>query len=179
MIPWAPELPILTERLELREHRASDVDDMLEFHSDPEVVRYVPWPVRTREQVLEALKPRLTSNRVDKVGDWLNLAIVLRETNKDIGEVLMKCAAVDEGELGYALHAGYHGKGLAFEATSAMLRLGIEQFGLRRITAELDSRNTASAGLLERLGFTLHHSYPEEFKGEQTTALEYEYLVER
>ena len=176
-MPWEPELPILTERLLLREHRQTDVDDMLEFHSDPEVVRYVPWPVRTREQVLEALTPRLTSNRVDKVGDWLNFAIVLRETNKVIGEVLMKCASVDEGELGYALHAGYHGRGLASEAATAMLQLGIEQLGLRRVTAELDARNTASARLLERLGFSLHHRFEEEFKGEQTTALVYEYLV--
>ena len=177
MIPWAPELPILTERLLLREHLPTDIDDMLEFHSDPEVVRYIPWPVRTREQVLVALEPRLTGGRVEKLGDWLNFAIVLRESNTVIGEVLMKCASVDEGELGYALHAGYHGRGLAFEAASTMLRLGIEEFGLRRVTAELDSRNTASVRLLERLGFTLHHSSEEEFKGEQTTALEYEYLV--
>ena len=137
----------------------------------------MPWPVRTREQVLDALEPRLRAGRVEKEGDWLILAIVLRETDTVIGEVLLKNTRVDEGELGYALHTGYHGKGLAFEAADAMLRLGIEQFGLRRVTAELDARNTASAHLLERLGFTLHRSFEEEFKGEQTTALEYEYLA--
>ena len=176
MIPWAPALPILTERLELREHLPTDADDMLEFHSDPDVVRYVPWPVSTREQVLESLEKRLHAGRVLKPGEWLILAIVLER--KVIGEVLLKCTSVDEGELGYALHRGYQGQGLAFEAADAMLRLGIEQFGLRRVTAELDSRNTASARLLERLGFTLYRSFEEEFKGERTTALEYEYLVD-
>ena len=176
-MPWAPVLPILTGQLLLREHLPTDVDDMLEFHSDPDVVRYVPWPVSTRENVLEALEKRLHAGRVSKPGEWLILAIVLRESDKVIGEVLLKCTTVDEGELGYALHRGYQGQGLAFEATSAMLRLGIEQFGLRRVTAELDARNTASVRLLERLGFTLHHGFEEEFKGEQTTALEYEYLV--
>ena len=174
-MPWAPALPILTERLLLREHLPTDVDDMLEFHSDPDVVRYVPWPVSTREQVLEALEKRLHAGRVSKPGDWLIFAIVLE--GKVIGEVLLKCRTVDEGELGYALHRGYQGQGLAFEAADAMLRLGVEQFGLRRVTAELDSRNTASARLLVRLGFTLHRSFEEEFKGERTTALEYEYLV--
>ena len=176
-MPWAPELPILTERLALREHLPTDVDDMLEFHSDPDVVRYVPWPVSTREQVLESLEKRLHAGRVSKPGEWLILAIVHRESDKVIGEVLLKCTSVDEGELGYALHRGYQGQGLALEAAQAMLRLGLEQFGLRRVTAKLDSRNTASARLLERLGFTLHRSFEEEFKGEQTTALEYEYLA--
>lgn len=176
-LPWAPALPITTEHLELRQHRPSDVDDMLEFHSDPEVVRYVPWPVRTREQVEAALQPRLSAGRVERVGDWLILAIVLRESGTVIGEVLMKCSAVDEGELGFALHRAHHGKGLAFEAASAMLQLGIETLGLRRITAELDARNTASARLLERLGFRLHRSFEEQFKGELAPALEYELLV--
>jgi RimJ/RimL family protein N-acetyltransferase len=176
-MPWAPELPFLTERLELREHLPTDVDDMLEFHSDPDVVRYVPWPVSTREQVLESLEKRLHAGRVEKPGEWLILAIVQRASDKVIGEVLLKCTSVDEGELGYALHRGYQGQGIAFEAAEAMLRLGIERFGLRRVTAELDSRNTASARLLERLGFTLHRSFAEEFKGEQTTALEYELLI--
>ena len=30
MIPWAPALPILTDRLELRVHRESDVDDIVQ-----------------------------------------------------------------------------------------------------------------------------------------------------
>ena len=41
-------LPIETERLVLRAHRTSDLDDLLAFHGDPEVVRFVPWPVRDR-----------------------------------------------------------------------------------------------------------------------------------
>ena len=177
MIPWRPELPILTERLELRVHRPDDVDDMLQFRSDPEVVRYVPWPVSTRADVEEALTKRLTAGRVDAAGEWLILAIVLRATSQVIGEVLLKNNGEDAAELGYALHRSFHGLGLAREATEAMLELGSRAFGLRRITAELDERNTASAALLERLGFTLHRRYQEEFKGEQCWALEYELLV--
>ena len=32
----------------LRAHRMDDLDDLARFHGDPEVVRYVPWPVRDR-----------------------------------------------------------------------------------------------------------------------------------
>ena len=175
MIPWAPELPILTERLELRVHRETDVDDMLQFRSDPEVVRYVPWPLSTRADVEKSLVPRLTGDVVDKVGDWLVLAIVFRETGQVIGEVLIKNAGEGEGELGYALHRAFQGKGLAREATEAMLDLGIREFGLRRITAQLDARNTASIRLLERLGFTHFRNF--EFEDDLSPALEYEKIV--
>jgi RimJ/RimL family protein N-acetyltransferase len=177
VIPWTPTLPLLTDRLELRVHRPDDVDDMLQFHSDPEVVRYVPWPVSTRADVEKALSKRLNAGTVEKVGEWLILALVFRETGQVIGEVLLKNSGSDAAELGYALHRSFHGKGLAREAAEAILALGIRDFGLTRITAELDERNTASAALLERLGFTLHRRYEEEFKGEQCWALEYELLV--
>jgi len=28
-----------------------DIDDLLEYQSNPEIVRYIPWPPRTIEQV--------------------------------------------------------------------------------------------------------------------------------
>ena len=178
-LPWEPALPIVTDRLILRVHEHGDLDDMLEFHSDPDVVRYLPWPIRTRSQVAEALVPKLRAGRVDAEGDWLVLAMQLAETGKVIGEVLIKCASVErsESELGYAMHAGYHGKGLAFEAASAMVKLALGELGVERLVAELDGRNAASSRLLERLGFTLHRSYESEFKGELAPGLEYELLA--
>ena len=174
-LPWAPTLPIRTERMLLRAHEHGDLDDILEYHSDPEVVRYLPWPVRDRALAAEALEPRLRQGRVDVEGEWLVLAMQLMD-GPVIGEVVLKCASVEnsEAELGYAMHAGYQGQGLAFEATSAMVRLATEDFGATRLIAELDARNAASARLLERLGFTLARSYESEFKGELAPGLEYE-----
>ena len=36
-------LPIHTERLLLRTHRPDDLDSLLDYYSDPEVARYIPW----------------------------------------------------------------------------------------------------------------------------------------
>ena len=179
-LPWEPSLPLVTERLILRVHEHGDLDDMLEFHSDPAVVIYLPWPVRTRAQVAEALGPKLRAGRVDAEGEWLVLAITLKDTGKVIGEVLIKCLSVErnEAELGYALHADYHGQGLAFEAASALVQLAVGELGVERLVAELDARNAASSRLLERLGFTLLRAYESEFKGELAPGLEYE-LVPR
>ncbi|WP_433018530.1 GNAT family N-acetyltransferase [Kribbella sp. CA-294648] len=149
-----PSYPIRTERLGLRPHRMDDLDDLLAFHSDPDVVRYVPWPVRDREQTRTALKAKLTQDALTEPGQWLVLAIELRETSTVIGEVLLKWESETsrQGELGYALHTGYHGRGLAAEAANAVLRLGFEDLGLHRICANVIDGNAASAKLLTRLG---------------------------
>jgi RimJ/RimL family protein N-acetyltransferase len=154
-LPWTPAYPVRTDRLDLRPHTEADLDDMFQFHSDPEVVRYIPWPVRSLEQTREALLVRLGGGRVDADGQWLNFAMQLRDTRQVIGEVLLKCVddAAGEGELGFALHSAFHRQGYGFEAAHAMLELAFGSFGLRRVAAVLDSRNAASAALLVKLGF--------------------------
>lgn len=177
-LPWAPALPIRTTRLVLRAHEHGDLDAILEYHSDPEVVRYLPWPVRDRALAAEALGPRLRQGRVDVEGEWLVLAMQ-RVDGPVIGEVVLKCASVENGEaeLGYALHRAHQGTGLAFEATSALVKLAIEEFGVTRLVAELDARNAASVRLLERLGFRQVRAYESEFKGELAPGVEFELRV--
>ncbi|MET4583903.1 RimJ/RimL family protein N-acetyltransferase [Conyzicola nivalis] len=175
-LPWTPVYPIVTERLVLRPHTPADLGDLRQFHSDPDVVRYIPWPVRSEEETRVALQARVAQGRVDADGQWLVLAIELAETGQVIGEVLLKCASAEkgEGELGYALNAAFHRRGYAFEAAHRMLSLGFAEFGLGRITATLDARNAASAGLLEKLGMTLDSvARDQPFKGELVDELTY------
>jgi RimJ/RimL family protein N-acetyltransferase len=145
-------LPIETERLLLRPHRMDDLDDLLAFHSDPEVVRYVPWPVRDRAGTEETLQVKLTQTELVAHGQWLVLAVELRSTGAVIGEVLLKWASDRQGEVGFALGREHHGQGYAGEATTAMLRLGFDELGFHRITAVCIEGNAASARLLTRLG---------------------------
>lgn len=165
-----PSYPIKTDRLDLRPHRMNDLDDLLAFHSDPEVVRYVPWPVRDREQTRAALEVKLTQDALTEPGQWLVLAMELRETGAVIGEVLLKWASDTsrQGELGFAMHAGHQGRGLAAEAARAALRLGFEDLGLHRICATVIGGNTASTTLLTRLGMRQEAQLVESifFKGE-------------
>lgn len=46
----------------------SDVDDLYEYQSDPEIVRYIPWPERSREQVIEALEKALNTGKSEFKG---------------------------------------------------------------------------------------------------------------
>ena len=138
-------LPVETERLLLRAHRASDLDDLLAFHGDPEVVRFVPWPVRDRTATEETLQVKLTQAELVAHGQWLVLAVELRSTGTVIGEVLLKWASDRQGEVGFALGRDHHGHGYAAEAATAMLRLGFDDLGFHRITAVCIEENAASA----------------------------------
>ncbi|WAB81428.1 GNAT family N-acetyltransferase [Microcella daejeonensis] len=148
---WSIDDPVETPRLLLRPHRATDVDDLLVFHSDPEVTRFLPWPVRDRAAVAETLQTKLTQHRAAADGDWLVLAIEVRESGRVIGEVLLK-RDPRVAELGFALSRAHWGMGYGSEAARAMLDLG-RRFGVAAFTAVADPRNTASARLLVGLGF--------------------------
>ena len=125
----------------------------MRFHGDPEVVRYVPWPVRDRAATEETLQVKLTQTELVAHGQWLVLAVELRSTGTVIGEVLLKWASDRQGEIGFAFGRDHHGRGYAAEAATAMLRLGFDDLGFHRITRRRVDGNVASARLLGRLGF--------------------------
>lgn len=173
-LPWTPVLPIGTPRLLLRAHTPADLDDLLQFHSDPEVVRYLPWPIRTVDETRFALLAKVPQGRVDTEGQWLVLAIELVESGQVIGEVVLKCESETQGELGFALHAGFQRAGYGFEAAHAMLSRAFGEFGLHRVTATLDARNAASAALLGKLGMAQGPVVPDRpFKGERVDELHF------
>jgi len=173
-LPWTPVLPIRTDRLLLRAHTPADLDDLLQFHSDPEVVRYLPWPIRSVDETRFALLAKVPQGRVDTEGQWLVLALQVADTGQVIGEVVLKCESETQGEVGFALHSGFQRAGYGFEAAHTMLSLGFGELGLHRITATLDARNAASAALLGKLGMSMGPVVPDRpFKGERVDELHY------
>jgi RimJ/RimL family protein N-acetyltransferase len=171
--PWVLPDSIRTERLLLRPHRPDDVDDLLVFHSDPEIVRFVPWQVRTRDEVVTFIEGRMQLLAASADGSWVVYAIELVDPDVlddgegyVVGEVLLKRADAANGiaELGYAIAAHVHGRGIASEAVAAMLELGRTTFGVREVHAIVDERNAPSIRLLERFGFVLDGPYPDEIE---------------
>ncbi|HET6446584.1 MAG TPA: GNAT family protein [candidate division Zixibacteria bacterium] len=58
-------------------------------------------------------------------------------------------------EIGYWVHVDHVGKGLATEATKALIKVAFEIDGIERIEIRCDPENTASAAVPEKLGFHL------------------------
>ena len=91
-----------------------------------------------------------------------------------IGEVVLKCESQTQGELGFALHSGFHRAGFGFEVAHAMLSLAFGELALHRVTATVDARNVASAALLGKLGMMPGPVVPDRpFKGERVDELHY------
>lgn len=174
-----PFLPIRTERLLLRPHAESDLDALLDYHSRPEVAQYLPFHAWTRESGRDHLAKRIERGGIDTPSCALGL--VVEHEGRVIGDVVLW--ATDEtrakGEMGWAFHPDVAGRGFATEAAAAVLEIGFARYGMHRVVAQLDARNTASAALCERLGMTLEARHRQDYwsKGEWANSLVYAALA--
>ena len=164
-------LVIETERLILRPMALTDVDDLLEYQSHPEIVRYIPWPERTREQVIEAATKTIATGKFDlkEDGDYIVLVWELKN-GKVIGQSNMGLRSVRDkcSDIGWVTHQDFQRQGYAFEATHALIKYGFENFPLHRIVADIDTRNPESAAMAEKLGMRREGEFKasEFFKGD-------------
>jgi RimJ/RimL family protein N-acetyltransferase len=177
-----PAGPYRTERLLLRVFTPRDLEAFMAMHSDPEIVRYVPYPPLTGEQAEERLQAIVTMTAIDDDAQNLRLAVVLPETDEVIGDVSMWCSPSDrlQAEIGYVMNPRFHGHGYATEAVTELLRIGFSEAGLHRITANADARNEASIRVMERIGMRreAHFVQAAYEKGEWVDEVEYGILAD-
>jgi RimJ/RimL family protein N-acetyltransferase len=145
--------PLRTARLELRPHTIHDLDAVHGIQSLDSVARFQFWEPRDREQVREWIQEKIGLTITDEDGSQ-TLAVVLPESGTIIGDVVlfMRAPGRQLGEVGASFHPDYHSKGYAAESLLAMMELGFETFGLHRIIARYDPRNTAACRVTERIG---------------------------
>ena len=152
-----PILPLITERLLLRRFEERDLDAVYDMERRPEVVRYLYWEPRTREEARAALDRRIRMTSLDGDPAALRLAVVRRDSGELIGDFSLGIRSRQDGQadIGFMFKPEHHGQGFAAEAGRAVLALGFETSGLHRIFGSCDARNEASARLMERLGMRL------------------------
>jgi RimJ/RimL family protein N-acetyltransferase len=177
-----PAGPYRTERLLLRVFTPDDLEPFMAMHSDPEIVRYVPYPPLTREKAEERLQAIATMTAIDDDAQQLRFAVVLPDTDELIGDVSIWCSQNDrlQAEIGYVFNPRFHGRGYATEAVTELLRIGFEDAGLHRITANADARNAASVRVMERIGMRreAHFVQAAYENGEWVDEVEYAILAE-
>ena len=148
-----PTPTLHTGRLRLRPVTDADADALFALHSSAYVLRYwdaPPWSERARAErfVLacrqiadEGTGARLAIDRVSDAAfiGWCGLT----RWNRDYRSA----------SLGYCLDDANWGHGYATEAARALLEWGFDTLDLNRVQAETDTRNVASARVLDKLGF--------------------------
>lgn len=166
------ELFLETERLILRPLTLNDADDLFEYQSHPEIVRYIPWPERTYEQVVEALEKGISQGKdsLHNEGDYILLAWEEKSSGKVIGQSNcgMESKRDQLTDIGWVTHQNYQRQGFAYEATHALMKFIFQNFEIHRLIANIDTRNPESAKLAEKLGMRREGEFKsaEFFKGD-------------
>ena len=142
-----------TARLRLRPVTSTDADALFALHSDPYVLRYwdaPPWRDRDRADRFIAVCRQMAEE-----GNGARLAIESGSDGRFIGWCGLTRWNPDHrsASLGYCLGQAAWGHGYATEAARALLQWAFDTLDLNRVQAETDTRNVASARVLEKLGF--------------------------
>ncbi len=139
--------------MRLRPFADTDVDALFALQSDPNVLRYwdsPPWTDRERARVfLESCQ------KMAEEGSGARLAIDLTSDETFIGWCSLTRWNKDfrTAALGYCFNESAWGHGYATEAARAVLEWAFAALDLNRVQAETDTRNVASARVLEKVGF--------------------------
>lgn len=147
-----------TERLILREFVLEDVDAFASCSADPEGRRfYEEGDVSEESRELVEL---FVAWQQEAPRTHYQMAVILKATDQLIGtcglrqrpQVSYGDGSPDEGDIGYGIHSDHRRHGYATEASLAMLGLGFEEMGLRRVWTFCLAENEASWRVMERIG---------------------------
>jgi len=148
-----PAPTLATARLRLRPFADGDADALFALQSDPYVLRYwdsSPWTDRARaDTFLEDCR------QMAEDGTGARLVIEKASDGAFCGwcSVARWNPVFRSASVGYILADSAWGNGYATEAVRAMLGWAFDTLDLNRVAAEVDTRNPASAHVLEKLGF--------------------------
>ena len=147
---------IVTDRLIIRKFEQSDWQDLHEYLSDEEVVKFEPYDIYSENQAKEEAIRR--SNNESFHG------VCLKENEKLIGNLYLGKGDFDTFELGYVFNGKYQGQGYATEGAKVLIDYAFKHLGARRIIAMCSPLNERSWKLLERIhmrreGLLLQNAY--------------------
>ena len=144
---------LTTDRLTIRCLGEADIPAFFDIFSNPEVMRYWSCPPLTEIARAEELVNEILDGY--RTGRSLQVGIQRSSDRVLIGTCTLlhfnhQCR---RAEIGYALGKPYWGKGFMGEALQSFIDYAFVTLDLRRLEADIDPRNAASAKTLERLGF--------------------------
>lgn len=162
------ESKLETDRLVLEPLRREHAAHLFALLMDQRIYRFIPQNPPASLQALEARYQQL-ENRKSPGGDerWLNWAIKLKDADNYIGTIQATVRNDHTSLLAYELSPDFWGHGYATEACSVVIENLFADYAVAEIIAEVDTRNTASHKLLERLSFrrTAERRRADFFKG--------------
>lgn len=153
VLPAAPDY--LGDRVALRRFRLPDAPFVVELHSSPDLVRFIPSAQMSAPQEAADWIVRTTAEEGDARGWWC----VTTHDDTRLGAVVLKTIPPSDGrpgdevEVGWRMHPDHTGHGYATEAARLLVDAGFSA-GLDHIVAVVNPQNHASQAVCHRLGMT-------------------------
>lgn len=172
--PRGPAYRLLTPRLAVRCWEPADAPALSQAITESlEHLRaWLPW-TRDEPEPVEEKAHRLRRFRglFDLDRDYV-YGILGRDDGRVLGGTGIHLRVGDGGgEIGYWIHREAEGRGLVTEAAAAMVRAGFELHAFGWMEIHCDPRNTRSAAVAERLGFTREPTLARPERGTEGWAL--------
>lgn len=141
-----------TPRLLLRDLRASDFDTVHTYASDPAVIRFMDWGPNTESDTRAFLEhAQALAGAEPRTG--FELGVVELASDTLLGAAGLHVDATGtQAMIGYCFAQSSWGRGVATEASLALLRFGFVDLHLHRIWAGCDPGNHRSLHVLKKLG---------------------------
>jgi RimJ/RimL family protein N-acetyltransferase len=148
-----------TERLELSAPTEADIDRIVAWSQDPDVIAFTPVPVPYGRAEGEAF---VHATAASGWAEGTRLEFLIRDTTRPgpaVGSVVVFGFGDDAAEIGYLLAPDSRGRGYVTEACARVIDWlftpAPDGLGLVRIRWSAPAENTASAAVAQRLGFVL------------------------
>jgi len=141
-----------TERLIIQPMSVDDREFIFELYNRPKFIKYIGD--RQINTVLDAenyIRNRFLP-QFDKLG-FGNYLVVTKDTGEKIGGVgIFEREGLEIVDIGFSLLEEFEGKGYAYEAAEKVKSIGMDEFGLKKISAITSKDNFSSQKLIEKLG---------------------------
>jgi RimJ/RimL family protein N-acetyltransferase len=173
-----PDAPLATARLILEPLVAAHAQALYPLLLDERLYTYIPQePPFSVESLAERYQRLATRCSPDGRQVWLNWAARLRARQDYVG---MFQATIDSDQtalLAYMIFLPWQGQGYAREGGAWVLEHLVHDYRTPLVAAEIDTRNRASTGVVEALGFVRVAERPaaDFFKGAVSDEYRYEY----
>jgi len=169
-------LTIRTQSLIIRQFSEADLVEFAAYRAIPAVAEYQTWSSFTYVDAL-AKHAKMIEVPFGTVGSWFQLAIKKGEAAPLAGDLAVHFLDEQQVEIGFTVAPSFQRTGIAYEAILGLLGHLFSIMNKHRVIAVTDTRNVASCGLLEKLGFRkeAHHVNNIFFKG--SWGSEYVYAI--
>ena len=143
-----------SDRLILRRFTGDDANAMFKnWGTDPEVNKFLTWPVHTSVEVSQEVLREWMSQYDNQ--DFYAWAIVLKENGDEpIGgiSVVKQNDATEMVEIGYSIGRKWWHQGITSEALLMLITFFFEEVSINRIQAKHDTRNPHSGMVMAKCG---------------------------